>query len=115
MSEGPAAGAGHMPRTRKSLQVSRPWLMGAEPRTMVFSPGSVGQVSLIAITPLVLVMTRPCGARSGNCGCAGGASTWVWPNWARVQLILVNNRKPLRATTLAQATVALGLLGGGHP
>src|ERR1019366_3714512 len=32
-----------------------------------------------------------------NCGCAGGASTWVWPNWARVQLILVNNRKPLRA------------------
>ena len=64
---------------------------------MVFSPGLVGQVSLSAIAPAVLVMTRFCGARSSNCGWASGASTWSWPNWAKVQLILVNSRKPLRA------------------
>jgi hypothetical protein len=31
---------------RKSLQPWRPWLPGAEARTMVFSPGLVGQLSL---------------------------------------------------------------------
>src|ERR1035438_4293350 len=63
---------------------------------MVFSPGLVGQVNLSATAPAVLLMTRFCGARSGNCGCAGGAVTCSWPNWARVQLILVKSRKPLR-------------------
>ncbi len=45
--------------------------------------------------PLVLVMTRFCGARSGNCGIGGGASTWSWPNSASVQLILLNNWAPV--------------------
>src|ERR1035441_3862017 len=62
---------------------------------MVLAPGSVGQVSFSAITPAVLVMTKFCAARSGNCGRSGGASTWACPNWASVQLILVNSRKPL--------------------
>src|SRR5208283_1471955 len=116
MSAEPATGAGHVPSTRKLLQVCRPALSGAEARTMVFSPGLVGHVSLSAIAPPVLVITRFCGASAGNCGCAGGASTWSWPNWARVQLILVNNRKPLRGpfwpkrvlllATLAAATQA---------
>jgi hypothetical protein len=56
---------------------------------MVFSPGLVGQVSLSVMTPAVLVMTRFWGAKSGNWGWAGGASTWSWPNWARVQLMLL--------------------------
>ena len=57
MSAEPSTGAGHTLRMRKSLQTSTPWLTGVEPRTMVFSPGSVGQVSLRATTPPVLVMT----------------------------------------------------------
>src|ERR1035437_6644340 len=93
----PCAGAGHRPRIRKSRQFSRPWLIGAEPRTMVLPWGSVGQDSRSAMTPVVLVMTRPVGASSGNCGVAGGAVTVSWPNWASVQLILVNNRNPVRA------------------
>src|SRR5664279_166385 len=97
MSDEPATGVGHVPRMRKSLQTSTPWLTGLEPRTMVLSPGSVGQVSLRATTPAVLVMSRFCGARSGNCGRVGGVSTAVWPNCASVQLILVNNWNPLRA------------------
>jgi len=52
--------------------------------------GLVGQVSLRAMVPLVLVITRFCGASAGNSGCAGGATTWSWPNWARAQLILMN-------------------------
>jgi hypothetical protein len=43
-----------MPRTRKLALLSRPWLTDVEPRTMVFSPGSVGQVSFSAIAPAVL-------------------------------------------------------------
>src|ERR1017187_9839702 len=97
MSAEPCAAAGQMPRIRKSRQVSRPWLIGAEPRTMVFVPGSAGQASLSAIAPPVLVMTRLAGARAGNCGLGGGAVTVSWPNWASVQLILVNNWNPLRA------------------
>jgi len=62
---------------------------------MVFVPGLVGQARLSAITPPVLVMERLAGTSSGNCGTAGGAVTVSWPNWARVQLILVNNRNPL--------------------
>src|ERR1017187_4832537 len=42
MSTEPCTAAGHMPRIRKSRQVSRPWLTGLDPRTMVFAPGSVG-------------------------------------------------------------------------
>ena len=53
--------------------------------------------------------------RSGNCGCAGGASTWAWPNWARVQLILVNKQEPAEGAILVQAGVAHGVLGRGHP
>src|ERR1039457_676857 len=64
---------------------------------MVFAPGSVGQASSDLTRPPVLVMERLAGARSGNCGCSGGASTWASPNWTSVQLILVNSRKPLRA------------------
>src|ERR1019366_7193144 len=97
MSAEPCTGAGHKPRTRTSRQFSRPWLIGAEPRTIVLPSGSVGQASLSAMTPAVLVMERLAGASSGNCGLAGGASTGSWPNWASVQLILVNNRNPLRA------------------
>src|ERR1039458_7634613 len=93
----PSTGTGHIPRMRKSLQTSTPWLTGLEPRTMVFSPGSVGQLSLRATTPPVLVMTRFCGARSANCGRSGGVSTGAPPNCASVQLILANNWKPLRA------------------
>src|ERR1035441_7551000 len=48
MSAEPCTGVGHMPRIRKSLQVSRPWLTGLEPRTMVFWPGSLGQPNLRA-------------------------------------------------------------------
>src|ERR1039458_3031640 len=91
MSAAPATGVGQVPSTRKSVNFPYPWLTGFEPHTMVFSPGSVGQVSFSAITPLVLVITRFCGARFGNCGRSGGASTCVWPNWARTQLILLNN------------------------
>ena len=96
MSAEPRAGVGQVPRIRKSLHVSRPWLTGPEARTTVFWPGSAGQVSLRVICPLVLVMTRFWGASAGNCGCTGGASTSSWPNWASTQLILVNNWKPLR-------------------
>ena len=64
---------------------------------MVFAPGSLGQPSLRAIAPPVLVMVKLAGARSGNCGRSGGASTWASPNWDSVQLILMNNWKPLRA------------------
>ena len=41
----PCTGLGHKPRIRKSRQVSRPWLGGAAPRTMVCVPGSVGQAT----------------------------------------------------------------------
>src|ERR1700690_1265462 len=75
--------------------VSRPALRGLEARTMVLAPGSVGQVSLRAITPPVLVMTRFCGARSGKTGGARGVTTWGWPNRSRVQLILLNNWAPV--------------------
>ena len=73
------------------------------------------KVSLSAITPLVFVITRFCAARSGNSGCSGGASSWVWPNWARVQLILVNNRKPLRAPLWPKRLLLLASLAGGDP
>src|ERR1019366_1769678 len=99
MSAEPCTDAGHMPRTRKSLQVSRPWLTGAEPRTMVFAPGSVGQASLSATTPPVLVMERLAGARSGNCGCSGGASTWASPNWDSVQLRSEEHTSELQSLT----------------
>src|ERR1035441_10204169 len=95
MSAAPCTAPGHRPRTRKSRQISRPWLTGLEPRTMVFAPGSLGQPSLSATTPPVLVMENRAGARSGNCGRSGGASTWASPNWDSVQLILMNNWKPL--------------------
>src|ERR1035441_3414474 len=48
MSAAPCTAPGHRPRTRKSRQISRPWLTGLEPRTMVFAPGSVGQPNLRA-------------------------------------------------------------------
>ena len=54
---------------------------------MVFSPGSAGQVSLSAIVPPVLVMTRLVGARSGNKGWAGGASSCARPNWVSGDLV----------------------------
>jgi hypothetical protein len=68
MSAEPCTTAGQVPRTQKSLQVWRPWLIGTEPRTIVFSPGLVGQVSLSAIAPAVLVIARFCGASVGNYG-----------------------------------------------
>src|ERR1039458_1482544 len=77
---------------------------------MVFAPGSVGQASLSARLAPVLVMERLAGARSGNCGCSGGASTWASPNWTSVQLILVNNRKPLRAPLWPRRLVLLASL-----
>src|ERR1035441_6810062 len=95
MSAEPCTAPGHMPRIRKSRQVSRPWLTGLQPRMMVLAPGSLGQPSLSAATPPVLVMEKLAGARSGNCGRSGGASTWASPNWDSVQLILMNNWKPL--------------------
>src|ERR1035438_3846629 len=110
MSAEPPTGTGQVPMIRKSLQVSRPWLIGAEARMTVFSPGLVGQPSLRAMAPPVLVMTRFWGARSGNWGWGGGASTWSWPNWARVQLILANNWKPLRVPFWPRRVVLLASL-----
>src|SRR5208282_1053315 len=95
MSAEPCTGAGQAPSTRKSVNFPKPWLTAFEPRTMVVWPGSVGQVSFSVIKPTSLAMTRFCGPSTGNCGRAGGASTWVWPNSASVQLILLNNCWPV--------------------
>src|ERR1017187_6123736 len=95
MSAEPATAAGQVPSTRKVVYFSKHWLTAFEPRTMVFSPGSPRQVSFSVIASDTLVMTRPCGARSGNTGRTGGASTWSWPNWDSVRLILLNNCWPV--------------------
>src|ERR1022692_3510400 len=50
MSAEPCTAPGHRPRIRKSRQVSRPWLTGLEPRTMVFAPG-VGRAGHPRIEP----------------------------------------------------------------
>ena len=82
---------------------------------MVFAPGSVGQVSLSAITPAVLVMTRFCGARSGNCGCAGGRVHLLLAELGEGAVDLGEQQEAAEGAILAQTGGALGLLGGGHP
>ena len=80
MSAKPATGAGHVPMMRNSLQVPTPADCGGLARNTVLSPGSAGQTSFTAITPAVLVMTRPCGASSGNTGGSGGVLSGSRPN-----------------------------------
>jgi hypothetical protein len=82
---------------------------------MVFSPGLVGQVSLSAITPAVLVMTRFCGARSGNCGLSRRGVHLVLAELGQRAVDLGEQQEAAEGATLAQAAVALGFLGGGHP
>src|SRR5512139_229978 len=96
MSDEPSTGAGHVPSTVQLGTARTALLNGFEARTMVFSPGSAGQVSLSATTPPVLVMTRLAGARAGNCGTAGGASTAAWPKFVKVALILTKSWRPVR-------------------
>ena len=115
MSDEPATGAGHVPRMRKSLQTSTPWLTGLEPRTMVLSPGSVGQVSLRATTPAVLVMSRFCGARSANCGRIGGVVHRGLAELCERAVDLGEQLEPAEGAILAQTAGALHGGGGGHP
>ena len=71
----------------------------------VLSPGSVGHVSLMAMTPAALVMVRAVGARGGNTGAAGGATTRASPKVARTQLILLKNKKPVSGPLVPQRGV----------
>ena len=72
-------------------------------------------MSFSAITPLVFVMTRPCGARSGNCGRVGGRIHLVLAELGQRAVDLGEQQEAAEVATLVQARVALGLFGGGHP
>jgi len=115
MSAEPAAGVGQMPTIRKSLQVSRPWLTGAEARTMVFVPGSAGQVSFSVMTPALLAMTRFWGARSGELGLDRRGDHLVLTELGEGAVDLGEQLETAEVAILAQPGVALGFLGGGHP
>src|ERR1035438_3533025 len=86
MSAKPATGAGHVPMMRNSLHVPTPADCGGLARNTVLSPGVAGQTSFTAITPAVLVMTRSCGASSGNTGGGGGVFSGSRPKRASLQL-----------------------------
>ena len=95
MSAEPCTGAGQVPMMRKLRHARTAEFCGGLARSTVFSPGLVGQVSFTATTPLVLVMTRLWGARVGNCGDTGGASTGSWPRRPSLQLIRTNSCRPV--------------------
>src|ERR1035437_4685957 len=95
MSAKPATGAGHVPMMRYSLQTPTPADFGGLARNTVLPPGSAGQTSFTAITPAVLVMTRSCGASSGNSGGGGGVFTGSRPKRASLQLTRTNRCSPV--------------------
>jgi hypothetical protein len=61
-----------------------------------------------------LVMTRFWGAKSANCGWAGGAGTRSWPNWGQVAVDLAEQQEAAQRSILAHAGVALGFLDRGE-
>src|ERR1039457_4891170 len=119
MSAKPATGAGPMPMMRTSPPVPRPGAGGGLARNTVLSPGSAGQTSFTAITPAVLVMTRSCGASSGNAGGGGGGFSGCRPKKTKFQLNLMTNEThdtapPLLRQMPADVQLTLGSRVSGN-